>query len=162
MMKSIWIPILALLTLAPNSATSVDLRDVTEAWKFYGSVVTAFPQAHARIKKEENADIIRVFHYFQGDATQPWNERRIEVLYTGGDWMPFGLTYFVSNAPNPTRRVFSDQSAAYFIPDLSTTDLEGGETQPIFDPLDATVLRDFILQHFLEPTGDVRPEFNPL
>ena len=145
-----------------NCAFALDLRDVSKDWTFRSQIVSAFPSAYSVIPKEENANVIRVIHYFQGDQNDIFNERRIEIFYTGGDWMEFGMTYFIANSPNPKFRVYPDESAAYFIGNLSTPDLEEGSIPPLFDPLDPAALQQYILEKFLDANGNVREEFEPL
>jgi hypothetical protein len=145
-----------------NNALAIDLIDISDNWRFRENLISAFPKTYDLIPKEENANIIRIFRYFQGDASNPLNERRVEVFYTGGDWMEFGYTYLVANSPNGANGVYADSAGAYFIPDLSTTDREEGSTPPAIDPLDPEALKCFIRDQFLNELGDVKGEFKPL
>jgi hypothetical protein len=160
--KILFFPLVATLALAAPAALAVDVADVTAQWTFRYEVISAFPQTVARIPQEENFRAIKVFRYFQGDATNPLNERRVEVFYTGGDWMEFGYVYFVANSPNPRHDIFADGAAAYFMKDLSTTDREDGAVAPAVNPLDDSALKNFIISKFLDASGAVAPGFVPL
>ena len=162
-MKTVRILFLSLLLLGANTNSwALEISDVSDKWRFRENIISAFPKAYEVIPKEENANIIRVFHYFQGDSTNPLNERRIEVFYTGGDWMEFGLTYFVANSPNRPAGVHPETSGAYFLQALSTSDREEGAEAPEVDPLDAGALKTFIEDRFLDDAGNVREGFKPL
>ncbi len=162
-MKKMRLLIIFLTILAGHgTAQAIELNDVSQNWMFRGNLVSAFPQYYDLIPKEENANIIRIFHYFQGDVSNPLNERRIEVFYTGGDWMEFGYTYLVTNSPNARHRIYPDNAGAYFIQELSTTDREDGAMAPMVDPLDPEAIKCFIRDRFLTEYGDVREGLKPL
>ncbi|MDP2864843.1 MAG: hypothetical protein Q8O90_01205, partial [Elusimicrobiota bacterium] len=76
------------------SPGGVGLHDIT--WKCIqnGEVVSAFPSIYNKIHSEENSRIIKVFRVLDTKG----EETRLEVYYTGGDWMRYGLVYFVTNA----------------------------------------------------------------
>ena len=160
--KILFFPLVATLALAAPAVLAVQIMDVTTRWTFRYDVVSAFPQVVARIPQEENFRAIKVFQYYQGDGLVPSNERRVEVFYTGGDWMEFGYVYFVANSPNPRHDITADSAAAYFIKDLSTTDREDGAVAPKVNPLDNAALRNFIETKFLDGSGAVAAGFVPL
>lgn len=145
-----------------SQAMAVELTDVTKAWTFRYNVVSAFPNMYKQIPQEENADIIRVLHYSVPAVSPEAGERRIEVFYTGGDWMQYGLTYLVSNAENPLHKIYADKAAAYFIPKLSTTDRENGSVPPEVNPMDLNALLSYVVKEFLDSSGKVRDEFAPV
>lgn len=154
--KSILSGLLLLHVLSATvMASGVELFDVTSHWIFRYTVVSAFPKTYDRIPKEENADIIAVFHYQVEPLGKPAGQRRIEVFYTGGDWMNYGLTYVVSNAENVAHSIFADGSAAYFIPKLSTPDRENGAVPPEIDPKNIGALKNYLTNEFLDQAGKV-------
>jgi hypothetical protein len=142
--------------------TSPSAQDITLNWTYRGKVISAFPEVYPLIEKEENADIIRVFSLNRSPLCPPGYQRRVEVFYTGGDWMAYGLTYFVTDAPNKGEGVPDEKAAAYFIEALSTPDKENGDLAPEINPLDPKELEEFIVTHFLDEIGNVRPEFIPV
>jgi hypothetical protein len=163
--KILFFPLVATLALAAPAAMALDvadLTDVTARWTFRYEVVSAFAPTVALIPKEENFRAIKVFQYYQGPTTNPLNERRVEVFYTGGDWMEFGYVYFIANSPNPRHEITADGAAAYFMKDLSTTDREEGAVAPVVNPLDDQALKSFIVTKFLDENGAVAPGFVPL
>ena len=161
--RSIFLSALALAIAISNSrADTIDLNDVTTRWTFRYDVVTAFPKTVEKIPQEENFRAIKVFQYYQGTEITPNHECRIEVFYTGGDWMEFGYVYFVANSPNRRHSITPDSSAAYFIKELSTTDREEGAVQPAVNPFDDEALRDFIQTNFLDSDGSVASGFVPI
>lgn len=137
----------------PAALKPVELADVTEKWTSEGDVVSAFPHVYKLIHSEENSRIIKVFSF-----TDPGGvERRLEVFYTGGDWMQYGLTYFATTAGQA-----KDLVAIYAISDLSTPDKEDGEIAPKIDPFDPVKLAGFITGDFLDASGGVKPAFKSL
>jgi hypothetical protein len=131
----------------------IRLTDITEKCTYQGEVVSAYPAIYKMFNSEENSRIIKVFNF-----TDPkGSDRRIEVYYTGGDWMEYGLTYFVTNA-GPDK----DQANAYFMSDLSTTDREDGGIAPRIDPFDSKKLPDFITADFLDAGGGVKAVFDSI
>ena len=130
---------------------SVQLQDITEKCTQAGEVVSAYPAVYKMIHSEENSRIIKVFRFLNKKGA----ERRVEVYFTGGDWMQYGLTYLVINSGQN-----KDQVNAYFITDLSTPDREGGAVAPRVDPFDAHRLSDFIAADFLDANGSVKAAFD--
>ena len=153
---------LSVLSRDLSLVSAVSLEDVTARWTFRDEVISAFPATVARVPREENWRIIKVFSYFQGDAANPQNERRVEVMYTGGDWMEYGIVYFIANSPNAAAEVSFYESAAYKMSDLSTTDLEDGAVAPAVDPLNDEALRTYISTKFLDANGAVAAGFAPI
>ncbi len=131
-------------------SASVQLQDITEKCTKDGDVVSAFPVIYKLIQKEENSRIIKVFAFTDANGT----ERRVEVLFTGGDWMQYGLTYIATNAGQN-----KDQVKAYFITDLSSPDREDGSIAPKVDPFNTEKLADFIAADFLTANGGVKNVF---
>jgi hypothetical protein len=129
---------------------SVQLVDITEKCTQGGEVVSAYPAIYQLIQKEENSRIIKVFRFTDAKGT----ERRVEVLFTGGDWMQYGLTYIVTNA-GPDK----GQVKAYFVNELSTSDREEGSVAPAVDPFDPVKLANFIAADFLDANGNVKAAF---
>jgi|LakMenEpi03Aug12_release.lakeMendotaPanAssembly.Ray.scaffolds.fasta_scaffold262468_2 hypothetical protein len=140
----------------------LEIVDVTSQWTYDYRVISAFPRSYDRIRKEENASIIKVFRIFRSSSCGPSFEKRLEVFYTGGDWRAFGFTYFVTDASNPNNALPYETVGAYYLEDLSTADSEEGRAAPRFDPLDEESLKRFILEKFLDSEGKVRSEFRPL
>jgi hypothetical protein len=127
---------------------------------------------------------MKIYHFYQKsegisppDQYGPFYQRRIELFYTGGDWMQFGFTYFITNAEQirsvdgkpvgtyssgkPFMR-FSDSARAYFIPELSTSDKEGGSVASEVDPSNKVELEKFILNQFLNKDGMVNEKYIPI
>ena len=140
-------------SMAQAGSQNIELMDVTEKWIFQGTIISVYPTIYKMIHREENSEIIRVFHFADPQGT----ERRIEVFYTGGDWMRYGLTYFVTNA-GP----YKDQADAYFISDLSTADPKNGSIAPKVNPRSAQKVADFIINDFLDAYGNVKAGFNSI
>ena len=132
------------------SPGGVGLHNIT--WKCIqnGEVVSAFPAIYKKIYSEENSRIIRVFRVLDNKG----EETRLEVYYTGGDWMQYGFVYFVTNA-GQRRGVVS----AYFMHDLSTPDREDGAVAPRVDPFDLNKLVGYISNAFMDAEGKVQPVF---
>lgn len=132
------------------SLGGVGLNDIT--WKCIqnGEVVSAFPGIYRNIPSEENSRIIRVFRVLDSKG----EETRLEVYYTGGDWMRYGLVYFVTNAGQRRGLV-----RAYFMADLSTPDREDGAVAPRVDPFDLNQLVAYISSSFMDAEGRVQPVF---
>ena len=80
--------------VAKEELQRAPLVDVTRSCTSDGEVVSAFPGIYKLFPSEENARIIKVYSlaYFKG------GDQRVEVYYTGGDWMPYGLVYLITNA----------------------------------------------------------------
>ncbi len=129
---------------------NVQLVDITEKCTHNGEVVSAYPAIYKLIQKEENSRIIKVFRFTDAKG----NERRLEVLFTGGDWMQYGLTYIATNA-GPDK----DHVKAYFVNELSTPDREEGAVAPAVDPFDPAGLVNFIAADFLDADGNVKAAF---
>ncbi|MCX5784133.1 MAG: hypothetical protein NTX59_00435 [Elusimicrobia bacterium] len=138
---------------ARAAAGNIQLTDITEKCTYQGEVVSSYPGIYKMIHTEENSRIIKVFRFMDPKGI----ERRIEVYFTGGDWMQFGLTYFVTNAGQN-----KDQANAYFMTDLSTPDREEGAIAPRINPFDSQKLAEFIAADFLDTYGNVRPVFNSI
>ena len=156
------VPIVFGFTVVAPVARGVELEDVSQRWTFRYDIVSAFPEVTATIPREENFRAIKVFQYHQDDVVSVFNERRVEVFYTGGDWMQYGNVYFVTNSPNPRHEITPDDSAAYFIKDLSTTDRDDGAVAPAVNPFDDAALKDFIKTKFLDSSGSVAAGFVPV
>ncbi len=139
---------------APSAAVAavsgVRLQDITDKCTQQGEVVSAYPGIYKLIHSEENSRIIRVFRFSDAKG----NDRRVEVYFTGGDWMQYGLTYLATNAGPDKNRV-----NAYFIEDLSTPDREEGGIAPRIDPFDTQKLAGFIAAEFLNAAGGVKASF---
>ncbi|OGS32451.1 MAG: hypothetical protein A2218_08470 [Elusimicrobia bacterium RIFOXYA2_FULL_53_38] len=135
----------------PDTGTrNIQLSDITDQCISQYDVVSAYPALYNMIPNEENFRVIKVFRFTDGKG----GERRIEVYYTGGDWMQYGLVYFGINAEQN-----KDQANAYFIGDLSTPDREEGSVAPKIDPFNPQQLADFIVADFLETDGSVKAMF---
>lgn len=142
----------ALPVPAPErAARAVQLADITEKCTRDGEVVSAYPKIFKALPLEENSRVIKVFSFKDSKG----QERRLEVLFTGGDWMQYGLVYFVTNA-GPDK----GQAAGYFISDLSTPDREEGAVAPKVDPFNARQLTAFIAADFLDASGNVKASFS--
>ena len=139
---------------APRAAGvphKIALLDITEKCTEQGEVVSAYPGIYKLVPSEENSRIIRVFSFKDPKG----GERRIEVYYTGGDWMQYGLVYLVTNAGRSKDRV-----RAYFASDLSTPDREVGGIAPKINPFNTKQLTDFIAADFLDAGGNVKSAFS--
>ncbi|HBA60561.1 MAG TPA: hypothetical protein DCZ92_07040 [Elusimicrobia bacterium] len=126
------------------------LIDITEKCLRDGEVVSAFPAIYTLVHNEENARVIKVFSFVDMKGL----ERRVEVYYTGGDWMQYGLVYVATNAGGAR-----DRARAYFVQELSTTDREEGAVEPRVDPFDNAGLMKFLAAEFLEASGGVKAGF---
>lgn len=149
------IPVFTLPAPSParDGARNRELTDVTEKWTCQGEVISAYPKIYKLFNSEENSRILKVFHF-----TDPkGSERRVEVYFTGGDWMQYGLTYFATTA-GPSK----DQANVYPISDLSTPDPEDGTIAPKIDPFDSKKLAEFIVNDFLDADGNVKPGFKSI
>lgn len=133
------------------SASRIQLTDITDKCTNNDEVVSAFPSVYKMFPSEENSRIIKVFAYKDAKGT----DHRIEVYYTGGDWMQYGLAYIVTDAGENR-----SQAQAFFINQLSTSDRENGETAPAVNPFDNAQLSDFIVNGFLDAGGKVKPGLN--
>jgi len=128
-------------------ASRIQLADITDKCTHGDQVVSAFPTVYKMFPSEENSRIIKVFAYKDVKGT----EHRIEVYYTGGDWMQYGLSYVITDA-GENRSL----ARAFFASQLSTTDRENGEVAPKVNPFDAGALVDFLLNDFLDANGKVK------
>jgi hypothetical protein len=135
---------------AGAALASVKLSDITERYTKDGEVEGSYPAVYAQVHKEENWLIKKVFGFTAPDGS----ERRIEVMLTGGDWMPYGLIYLITNAGQD-----KDKASAYFMPQLSTPDHENGEVPPAVDPGNLQQLTSFIVSEFLNPDGSLKPGY---
>jgi len=136
-----------------RAARGISIVDITAKCTENGTVVSAFPGIYKKFASEENSRIIRVFLI----ADPQRGERRLEVYFTGGDWMEYGLTYFVTNAGEA-----QDQIKVYPVSDLSTPDAENGAVAPKVDPFDVPKLKAFVLKTFMDAGGNVRPGFSSI
>ena len=162
-LKFFWVlGILAASCFGSGASLAVQVEDVTTRWTFRGEVISAFPGTIAKIPREENWRVMKVYSYIQGDSTNTLSERRVEVFYTGGDWMEYGIVYFIANSPNSQVGVTPDESAAYRMADLSTPDLEDGAVAPTVNPLNDEALALYISTKFLDSAGGVTPRFKPI
>lgn len=134
--------------IARASSSRIQLTDITDKCTHNDEVVSAFPSVYKMFPSEENSRIIKVFTYADARGTQ----HRIEVYYTGGDWMQYGLTYIITDAGENR-----SQARAFFAGQLSTTDRENGEVAPAVNPFDNAQLSDFLVNSFLDASGKVKP-----
>ena len=132
---------------------SIQLTDITDKCTYEGEVISAYPGIYKMVHNEENSRIIKVFRFMDPKGL----ERRIEVYFTGGDWMQYGLVYFATTAGQN-----KDQANAYFINDLSTPDHEEGSIAPRINPFDSQKLANFVAADFLDTTGNVKPSFKSI
>lgn len=130
-----------------TSASRIQLADITEKCTHNDEVVSAFPSVYKMFPSEENSRIIKVFTYADTKGTP----HRIEVYYTGGDWMQYGLAYIITDA-GENRSL----ARAFFVSQLSTSDRENGETAPAVNPFDNAQLSDFIVNSFLDARGNIK------
>jgi hypothetical protein len=130
-----------------SDARAVQLTDITDKCTDNGEVKTSYPLFYAQVPKEENALILKVYSFTGRDGA----ERRIEVLFTGGDWMQYGLVYFITNAGADRNKV-----SAYFMTQLSTPDKQDGDVAPAVDPHDTQKLVSFITSEFLTQDGNLK------
>jgi len=128
----------------------VRLTDITDKCSKDGEVLSSYPEVYAKVPKDENMLVLKVFRFTARDGA----ERRIEVLLTGGDWMQYALIYVITNA-GPDKNTAN----AYFMPRLSTPDKEEGAVAPEVDPHDAQKLVSFLTGEFLDLRGNVKPGF---
>lgn len=137
-------------SVAKEESQRIHLVDVTKSCTNSGEVISAYPDIYKMFRGEENRLIIRVYSlaYFKG------GDQRIEVYYTGGDWMQYGLVYLITNAGKEANRV-----RAYYVKELSTSDQEDGAVAPIINPFDAEKLEEFIISNFLDLNGNVKGGF---
>ena len=127
---------------------NIQLVDITKTCVSGGDeVISAYPEIYKMIKSEENSLIIKVFIFI--DSTG--GKRRIEVYYTGNDWMQYGLIYLITNAGENKNEI-----SAYFLGDLSTQDREDGVIAPMVNPFDTKKLVEFIVADFLSTDGNVK------
>ena len=137
-------------TLYPADSRGVHLQDITDKCLKDGEVVSAYPGIYPLIHSEENSRILKVFRFTDSKGT----DRRVEVYFTGGDWMQYGLTYIVTNAGQNNGQV-----SAYFIDDLSTPDRQDGSVAPKVNPLDSQQLAGFVSSDLLDADGNVKSAF---
>lgn len=137
--------------IARTAASRIQLADITDKCTHGDEVVSAFPAVYKMFPSEENSRIIKVFRYTDAKGT----EHRIEVYYTGGDWMQYGMTYVITDAGENR-----SQARAFFVSQLSTSDRENGETAPAVNPFDNAQLSDFLVNGFLDAGGKVKPGLN--
>ncbi len=136
---------------APISGSgAIRIEDITEQCVSNFEVVSAYPGLYRIIPNEENMRIIKVFRLKDARG----DERRLEVYYTGGDWMQYGYAYFGINAERK-----EDRADAYLIGELSTTDTERGAVPPAVNPFDYQRLTAFISANFLGADGNVKAAF---
>ncbi len=137
--------------LVPGYSRGVALQDITESCKQGYDVVSAYPAIYGQIHSEENSRILKVFRFTDAKGL----DRRIEVYFTGGDWMQYGLTYIITTAGQKNGQV-----SAYFIADLSTPDREDGAVAPKVNPLDPQQLAAFISSSLLDTNGNMNGAFS--
>jgi len=136
---------------APSMARAgVQLQDITDKCTQDGDVVSAFPRVYTMLQKEENSRVIKVFGFTDSKGI----ERRVEIFFTGGDWMQYGLTFVATNAG-----LEKNQVKAYFVNDLSTPDHEDGAVAPKVDPFNAAKLAEFLATEFLGADGSVKAAY---
>jgi hypothetical protein len=157
-----------LLIVPCANAAAPNLADVSESWIYGYDIVSAFPWVYNTIPTEENADIDFIYHFQEGGYVHPFYQRRVEIFYTGGDWMQYGLVYFITDAQQEITvkgkviHYWPDGPRAYFIPEMSTTDFEGGEIPPRIDPFNAAQRITYLRYTFLNNKGWVHPRYKPL
>lgn len=149
-MPEVRVPAVPYPTKPVLSMGGVGLIDITWKCTQNGEVVSAFPSIYRSIPSHENSRIIKVFRVLNSKG----EETRMEVYYTGGDWMQYGLVYFVTNAGQRRGLV-----RAYFMKDLSTPDLEDGALAPRVDPFNLEKLVDYISSGFMDAEGNVKAVF---
>ncbi len=132
------------------AAGQVALQDITASCTRDGDVVSAYPGVYKLVHNEENSRVMKVFRFTDASGA----ERRVEVYYTGGDWMQYGFTYVATNAGAPVGQV-----RIYFVAALSTPDREEGAVPPQVDPFDGAALQGFLSSRFLDAGGAVRTAF---
>lgn len=132
------------------AAGQVALQDITASCTRNGDVVSAYPGVYKLVHNEENYRVIKVFRFTDASGA----ERRVEVYYTGGDWMQYGFTYVATNAGAPVGQV-----KIYPVAALSTPDREEGAVPPQVDPFDNAALESFLSSSFLDAGGAVRGSF---
>ena len=129
------------------AASRIQLTDITDKCTHGDEVVSAYPALYKLFPSEENSRVIKVFRF----ADSKGAERRIEVYFTGGDWMQYGLTYLITNSGEN-----KNQASAFFVSELSTPDREDGAVAPVVNPFDAGKLSEFIVGDFLDVKGNVK------
>lgn len=149
-MAEVRLPTVPLPDRPMMSPGGVGLHDITWKCTQNGEVVSAFPAIYRSIPSHENSRIIKVFRVLDSKG----EETRLEVYYTGGDWMQYGLVYFVTNAGQRRGLV-----RAYFMADLSTPDREDGAVAPRVDPFNLEKLVGYISSGFMDAEGNVKAVF---
>ena len=138
-----------------------------------------FADLSSLMVQHENTGINRIFEFRVSDQKEPMNIRRVEVHFSGGDWMTYPLIYFLTDAEQirvingkpvgyypggaPYRRHYDDPRA-YFIKDLSTSDFENGEIPPVLDIFRVSnkEIIKYIKTKFLTKDGMVQGSFVPV
>jgi len=135
---------------ANTDLRQLKLADITKERTQGDEVVPVYPKLYTLpfFERAENRRVIRVYDlsYFKSEGM------KIEVYYTGGDWMQYGFAYLVTAGEN--------WASAYFISTLSTPDREEGSIPPAISPFDAVKLEQFIVNEFLDSNGNVKEKFN--
>ena len=131
------------------AAGRMQLADITTSCTRDGEVISAFPGIYKLINSHENSRVIRVFSFRDASGA----ERRVEVYYTGGDWMQYGFTFVATDAGN------DNKVRAYLVGDLSTSDKEDGAIAPRVNPFDNASLAAYISSEFLDASGNVKAVF---
>ncbi len=144
------VPVVPAPSITMVTPGGVGLVDITRNCLKDGEVVSAYPAIYNKIHSEENSRILNVFRIIDSRGV----ERRLEVYFTGGDWMKYGLVYFVTTAGQN-----GGQVSAYFMNDLSTPDREEGAVAPNIDPFDHAKLVSYISSDFLDVNGNVKAAF---
>lgn len=138
-------------TLYPSDFRGVRLQDITAQCTKDGEVVSAYPGVYKLVHTEENSRVLKVFSFTDTKGIS----RRVEVYFTGGDWMQYGLTYIATTAGQKNGQV-----SAYFIDALSTPDHEDGAVAPRVNPLDPQQLIGFVAAEFLDAAGNVKSAYS--
>ena len=136
--------------IVTDGSRILHLQDITAQCTQNYEVVSAYPGIYKLIHTEENSRILKVFSFTDSKGLA----RRVEVYFTGGDWMQYGLTYIATTAGQKNGQV-----SAYFIDDLSTPDREDGAVAPRVNPLDPQQLMGFVAAEFLDANGSVKAGF---
>lgn len=129
---------------------TLHLQDITAQCTQSYEVVSAYPGIYKMVHTEENSRILKVFSFTDSKGLA----RRVEVYFTGGDWMQYGLTYIATTAGQKNGQV-----SVYLIEDLSTPDREDGAVAPRVNPLDPQQLINYVAAEFLDANGNVKASF---
>jgi len=174
--------------ISVSADDSVKLEDVTKRFTYrYYNVLSAFPKIYKHIPKEENTERVHIAQFQGKDRKQKtdssdYYKRRIELFFSGGDWMNHVRVFLVTDAAQVMEKdgkplLYSDgrmrtrsagSARAYYVLDLSTSDYENGKTPPKVDlwkgdeGFSAKRTMEYYRTTFLDKNGWVKPQFVPL